>query len=208
MKKLLFLFDLDSTVTTKEILPTISQKLGKEEEMRDLTEKTMLGEIPFKQSFLERIEILKDIPVSEVQDLIEKIPVNEKLVKFMNDNKDRCFIVTGNLDVWIKKLIKKIGMENNCYCSNALVLNDRIVDVPKVIDKSLVVDEINSDFVAVGDGNNDAEMISKAKIGIGFGGVRTIAPAVLECASHAVYTEDKLVDFLETILAKEEKYDK
>ena len=51
-------------------------------------------------------------------------------------------------------------------------------------------------FVAVGDGNNDAEMIEAAEVGIGYGGVRPVAPSVLECATHVVYQEDKLVDFL------------
>ena len=55
-------------------------------------------------------------------------------------------------------------------------------------------------FVAVGDGNNDAEMIEAAEIGIGYGGVHDIAPAVLASASHVIYQEDKLVEFLERLV--------
>lgn len=55
-------------------------------------------------------------------------------------------------------------------------------------------------FVAIGDGNNDAEMIEAAEVGIGYGGVREIAPAVLACATHAIYEEEKLVEFLERLL--------
>lgn len=39
-------------------------------------------------------------------------------------------------------------------------------------------------------------MIAAAEIGIGFGGVRDIAPAVLKSATHAAYSEDKLCQFL------------
>lgn len=46
MSEYIFLFDLDSTISKKEILPTISQTIGKEKEMRELTEATMRGEIP------------------------------------------------------------------------------------------------------------------------------------------------------------------
>ena len=35
---------------------------------------------------------------------------------------------------------------------------------------------------------------------IGFGGVREIAPAVLNNATHAVYTEEKLCQFLRRLL--------
>lgn len=34
-----YIFDLDSTITTQEILPTISKVIGRYDEMRDLTEK-------------------------------------------------------------------------------------------------------------------------------------------------------------------------
>lgn len=55
MTEYIFLFDLDSTITAKEILPEISQIVGKEQEMRDMTESAMKGIIPFKKSFLNRI---------------------------------------------------------------------------------------------------------------------------------------------------------
>jgi phosphoserine phosphatase len=118
----------------------------------------------------------------------------------MRDNSQRCLIVTGNLDVWISGLMERIGMSNNVYCSKGIVRNDRLVDVVSVIDKSASVAQLTKDYVAVGDGSNDAQMISTAKVGIGFGGVRPIAPSVLEVATHAIYEEKKLCQFLERLL--------
>lgn len=200
MSKYVFLFDLDSTVTRQEILPTISKKLGIFEKMSALTESTMKGEIPFKQSFMQRVELLKNIPVSEVCRMVEEIQLNTRLVDFIKKNSERCYIVTGNLDVWIEGLVKKLEMEKNTFCSKALVKNDYIQDVFSIVDKNAVVSQMVLPFVAVGDGNNDAEMIEAADIGIGYGGVRDIAPSVLDCASHAIYDERKLVEFLERLL--------
>lgn len=200
MSRYIFLFDLDSTVTSEEILPTISKELGIYEKMCSLTESTMRGEIPFKQSFLQRVDLLKEIPVSRVSRMISEIRVNERLVDFIRRNHERCYIVTGNLDVWIEELIKKLAMEHNTFCSKASVKEDYIQDVISVVDKNAVISQMVLPFVAVGDGNNDAEMIEAAEIGIGYGGVRNIAPAVLNCASHAIYDEKKLVDFLEKLL--------
>lgn len=200
MSRYIFLFDLDSTITRQEILPTISKETGVYERMCALTESTMCGEIPFKQSFLQRVELLKDIPVSRIDSIVNEIELNEPLVEFIKKNSERCHIVTGNLDIWIDSLVKKIGMEKQVFSSKALTKDDRLQDVFSVVDKNAVISQMVLPFVAVGDGNNDAEMIEAAEIGIGYGGVREIAPAVLECASHAIYSEDKLVDFLERLL--------
>lgn len=200
MSRYIFLFDLDSTVTRQEILPTIAKKVGISERMSSLTESTMRGEIPFKQSFLQRVDLLKDIPVSEVRQMVSEIQLNELLVDFIKKYQDRCYIVTGNLDVWIEDLVGKFGMERNTFCSKALVKDDFIQDVFSIVDKNAVISQMVLPFVAVGDGNNDAEMIEAADIGIGYGGVRNIAPSVLACASHAVYNEEKLVDFLNRLV--------
>ncbi|MCX4353381.1 MAG: HAD-IB family phosphatase [Lachnospiraceae bacterium] len=196
MSRYIFLFDLDSTITRQEILPTIAREVGVYEQMSKLTESSMRGEIPFKQSFLQRVELLKQVPVSQVQDIVAHIDLNERLVDFIKEYKNRSYIVTGNLDVWIDRLIEKLGMEKNVFCSKALLEGDYVQDVFNIVDKDAVIRQMLLPYVAVGDGNNDAEMIEAAEVGIGYGGVRPVAPSVLECATHVAYQEDKLVDFL------------
>lgn len=196
MSRYIFLFDLDSTITKQEILPTIAREVGVYEQMSKLTESSMRGEIPFKQSFLQRVELLKQVPVSQVQDIVAHIDLNERLVDFIKEYKNRSYIVTGNLDVWIDRLIEKLGMEKNVFCSKALLEGDYVQDVFNIVDKDAVIRQMLLPYVAVGDGNNDAEMIEAAEVGIGYGGVRPVAPSVLECATHVAYQEDKLVDFL------------
>lgn len=200
MSRYIFLFDLDSTITRQEILPTIAKKAGVYEQMCALTESSMRGEVPFKQSFLQRVELLKGIPVSEVQDIVANIELNEKLVEFIHTYQNRSYIVTGNLDVWIEGLMAKLGMEKNVFCSKAVQSGNYVQDVFNIVDKDAVIRQMILPFVAVGDGNNDAEMIEAAEIGIGYGGVRPVAPSVLECATHVVYQEDKLVDFLNKLV--------
>ncbi len=199
MSKFIFLFDLDSTITRQEILPSIAREIGMQDEMSSLTECTMKGEIPFKKNFLQRVDLLKKLPICDVQNIVANIDLNHKLVEFIQRNKERSYIVTGNLDVWIELLLKKLGMENNVFCSKALASNGYIQDVLSIIDKGIITSQMLLPFVAVGDGNNDAEMIDAAEVGIGYGAVRPIAPAVLECATHVVYHEDKLVDLLEKL---------
>ena len=91
-------------------------------------------------------------------------------------------------------------MQKNVFCSKAIQYGDYVQDVFNIVDKNAVIKQMVLPFVAVGDGNNDAEMIDAAEVGIGYGGVRPIAPSVLECATHVVYQEDKLVDLLNKLV--------
>ncbi len=195
-EQLIFLFDLDSTITRLEILPEISKLVGAEEEMRRLTEETMAGVIPFKYSFLKRVEMLKNIDTNVVAEKIAEFPVNEKVVEFIKAHKDRCYVVTGNLDVWINGLMIRIGMENHCICSRTHTVNNRLQRVVSVMDKGREVEQFVQPFVAIGDGDNDAEMARLSKIAIGYGGVRNIATALLANIDYAFHNEEKLAEFL------------
>ena len=203
--KTIFLFDLDSTVTKAEILPTIAESIGKGGEMRELTEKTMMGDLPFQESFSSRVKLLSRIPVAEVSEMVAGIPVSEEIVTFLKEHTNNCFIVTSNLDVWIDGLMKKIGMKNNCYCSEAIVENGEIRGIKKILAKESVQDKLTAraKIVAVGDGSNDFEMIRKADIGISYGGVRNIAPSLVEVSDYSFYDEKKLCSFLRRIEEEE-----
>ena len=200
MSDYIFLFDLDSTISKKEILPTISELIGKQKEMRELTEATMRGEIPFKSSFLRRVAILSCVDVSEVNRIVSDIPLNDNIVNFIRENKERCYLLTGNLDIWISGLMEKIGMENHYYCSKADVVNDRISSVVSVVDKELMARQFVQPMVVIGDGDNDSGMAKYADVAIGFGGVRNVAKSLLQNIDYAFYEDKRCADFLKTLL--------
>lgn len=200
MSDYIFLFDMDSTITKKEVLPEISRRIGKLEEMRKLTEATMRGEIPFRSSFLQRVKILSNISVNEVNYIVTNIELNPEIARFIIENHDRCYIVTGNLDIWISGLMKKLNMEKHCYCSKADVKNDKIFKIISVVDKELMVKQFVQPIVSIGDGDNDAGMARIADIAVAFGGVRDIAPSLLRNADFAFFDDKKCADFLRKLL--------
>lgn len=195
-KDYIFLFDLDSTITKAEILPTIAKMVQKEEEIRRMTEDTMQGIIPFRQSFLSRVGILRDIEVATANQIVSEIPLNEGIVRFLKENRERCYVVTGNLDVWISGLIRQIGMEGHCFCSRAITIDGHIDKVVSVLDKRRTVEQFVQPLVAVGDGDNDTDMVLLADIGIGYGGVRPIAPSLMDNIDYAFYDDEELYRFL------------
>ena len=200
MSEYIFLFDLDSTITCKEILPTIAEKVNRQKEMRELTEATMNGEIPFKSSFLKRVEILSVMNVSETRAMVAEIPLNENIAQFIRENRDRCYVVTGNLDIWINDLMRKLGLNDHVYCSRANYENDKITQVVSVIDKELTAKQFVQPLVVIGDGDNDSGMAQVANISVGFGGIRDIAPSLIQNIDYAFYDDNRCADFLRTLL--------
>lgn len=200
MNKFLFLFDLDSIVLQQEIFSVVAKEYGMEEKMNSLNEKYLRGELPFNQSFLQQMELFKKFSINDVRELIETISLNEPLAEFIKKNREKCFVLTKNPDVWIEGIVSNLGMSQNTFCTKTVVEDGYIKDIVSVVDKNAVLKDMGHSFVAVGVETHDAEMLESAEIGIGYGGVREISKAVLACASHAVYDGDKLVEFLEKLV--------
>ena len=132
--------------------------------------------------------------------MITEIPLNENIAQFIRENHERCYVVTGNLDVWIKDLMKKIEVEGHVYCSRANVKDDRITQVVSVIDKELTAKQFVQPLIVVGDGDNDSGMAQVADISVGFGEIRDIAPSLIQNIDYAFYDDKRCAEFLRTLL--------
>ncbi len=195
-----FLFDLDSTITKCEILPEIARQIGKYDEMRHLTETAMRGNLPFESSFSGRVKMLKDVSVTAARRTASEVPLNEGIADFIRRNSERCYVATGNLDIWIYDLMEKLNMLAHCFCSEAEIVNDRVIGIRRINDKAAVARGLPRPLVVIGDGDNDLGMTNVADIVIGFGGARPIAPALLQRADHVFYDDRACADFLWTLL--------
>ena len=70
-----FIFDLDGTITKEETLPVIAKYFSIEEEVEELTKQTVMGHVPFVESFIQRVSILGKLPIDEI-DALGKSRVN------------------------------------------------------------------------------------------------------------------------------------
>lgn len=192
----MFLFDLDSTLSKVEILPFIAKEIGMEHEMARMTELCMAGKISFRDSFLQRVNLLKKVRVSRIRQLVAQIALNDRMVDFIMEYQNRCYIVTGNLDVWIGELMEQIKMSNRYFSSRAHVEEDYLSHVVTVADKGLIARQFVSPFVAIGDGDNDVGMCKLANISVAYGGVRKISPVLASIVNRSFFNEQECVNFL------------
>ena len=189
-----FLFDLDGTVTTEELLPRIARAIGVQAAIEELTQRTIAGEIPFEHSLRHRVEILNVAPISEVRKIVAGVGLNEHIVSFIRKHSDRCRIITGNIDAWLKDLVENLGVP--VYSSSVSVVHDRIFEITHIMDKGEAVKQFSGKLCAIGEGHNDFGMIAAADIGIAYGGVHRPASTLLEVATHVIYDGGTLCRFL------------
>ena len=193
-----FCFDLDGTVTSREILPLIAAEIGLYEEMRALTDATIKGILPFESSFRLRCRILADVPISRVRSIIAETPQFANITAFIKARPQNCYVVTGNLDVWVEALIARLGV--TAFTSRANFEGDRLISVEHVLNKGEAVEVVRQShhrIVAIGDGMGDIPMFEQADVRIAFGGLHPPVEALVECADMVCLSEASLLRVLE-----------
>ncbi len=200
----MFLFDLDGTITKQETLPIIAKEFNLEAKINELTSATIQGNIPFIESFIQRVNILKDLPITQIDELLENIPLFKNIVEFIEKNNENCIIITGNLDVWVKSLLKRI----NCkyYSSSANTSNNNVETISEILKKEDIVKNYQLEgykVVVIGDGNNDLEAMRLSDISIACGLIHHPANSLLTIVDYVVYDEAPLVRLLTQINAQQ-----
>ena len=188
-----FLFDLDGTVTAAETLPIISQHFNCAEQIAELTARTVQGNVPFIESFIRRVNILGEYSVSETSDLLSNVPLYPLVAQFIEQHKEDCIIVTGNLTCWCEGLFKKIGCK--CYGSEAEVVDDKVIKLKTILRKEQIVDQykaLGETVVFIGDGNNDLEAMRHANISIAAGLTHNPAQSLMSICDYVIYNEKAL----------------
>jgi HAD superfamily phosphoserine phosphatase-like hydrolase len=199
--KIRFIFDLDGTLTSEEILPCIARHFQMEEEISPLIEETLRGVIPYTESFIRRVFLLKKLPVDEVSALLAERPLFERLAEFIQKHPEICTVITGNLDVWVKGLISRISP--SFYCSEAEMSENHVTKLVHIIKKENLVERFQNEgdrVVFIGDRTNDTEAMRLADVSIASGLVHAPSQSVLSVADYLIFDEETLCRQLNLLL--------
>ena len=179
----LICFDMDSTLIQTECIDELAKRAGVGEQVAEITARAMRGEIDFKESFTERVALLKGLDSSVMQDIAEHLPITEGADRLMTVLK-RCgykiAILSGGFTYFGEYLQRRYGIDyvydNELEIGEDGKLTGRfkgeIVDghrKAELLKLIAQVEKVNlAQTIAVGDGANDLPMISDAGLGIAF----------------------------------------
>ena len=178
----LICFDMDSTLIRTEVIDELADRAGVGAEVRDITERAMRGEIDFRESFTERVALLKGLDVNVMEDIAINLPITEGLDRMMTILKRvgyKTAILSGGFTYFGNYLRSRFGFDY-VYANELEVENGKLTGryTGEIVDGKrkaellrLLCQFENIDIqqsVAVGDGANDLQMLSTAGLGIAF----------------------------------------
>jgi phosphoserine phosphatase len=194
----LICFDMDSTLIRTEVIDELADRAGVGEQVREITERAMRGEIDFCESFKQRVALLKGLDVSVMEDIAVNLPITEGVDRMMTILKRvgyKTAILSGGFTYFGNYLKSRFGFDY--VYANELEVEDgkltgrytgEVVDGKRKAELLRLLCQFeNIDIqqsVAVGDGANDLAMLNIAGLGIAF----HAKPKVRETASQSIST--------------------
>lgn len=195
----LVIFDLDNVIMDGEAIDEIGKIGNVKDQIAEITEKAMQGEVDFETSIKERVKLLKGVSVDEIKELRNQIPLMdgaEETIKTLKDDGYKVIIISGSFDIIAEPLKEKLGVDDifvNSLTEEDGKLTGEVTGDLVTKSKLDVLNDYIKDkdiklenCVAIGDGANDISILEAVNLGIAF----NAKPSVKEIADVVVDDKD------------------
>ena len=182
-RKKLLLADMDSTMIGQECIDELADFAGLKTHVAAITERAMRGEIEFEPALRERVALLKDLPVTVVDEVLKSritpTPGAVELVRTMRAHGAYTCLVSGGFTLFTKRVAELIGFQEN-RANELLTENGKLTGLvaepilgreaklATLMDLLESFDLDDLDTMVVGDGANDLAMIERAGVGVAY----------------------------------------
>jgi phosphoserine phosphatase len=191
-------FDMDSTLIDAEVIDELAKEAGVGEQVSNITEAAMRGDIDFNESFKQRMALLKGLDESVLEKVAQRLRLNdgaEKLVYYLNKLGYKTAILSGGFDYFGRYLQNKLNIDY-VYANQLDIVDGKVTGevVGTVVNgerKAELLRELAhregislEQVIAVGDGANDLPMLSIAGLGIAFRAKPLVKESAKQSISH------------------------
>jgi len=194
----LAVFDMDSTLIEAEVIDELAKAAGVGDQVSEITERAMAGELDFRESFKERLALLKGLDVSVLDSIGASLRLTEGAETLFAELKRlgyKTAILSGGFTYFAKQLQAKLGIDY-VFANELEVVDGKVtgVAVEPIVDAQRKADLLKElahkeglrleQTIAVGDGANDLPMLAIAGLGVAF----RAKPLVKQSAKQAIST--------------------
>lgn len=180
--KRLVVMDMDSTLIRIEVIDELARAHGVYEEVAAITASAMQGNMPYEQSLLERVALLRGMPLEAVMRVAGDPPLTEgapELLAALRALGLKTAVISGGFSFAADALKARFGLDY-AYSNQLEVRDGRLTGrvLEPIVGPQRKADLLDAlaqregipleQTVAVGDGANDLLMIEKAGLGIAF----------------------------------------
>ena len=196
-RKKLLLADMDSTMIHQECIDELGVEAGVGDKIKEITIRSMRGEIDFEGALKERVALLEGLDKTVIENLIrERITFMEgggTLLATVKYHGTYTALVSGGFTAFTAHVARSLGFDEH-HANTLLIERGKLtgnVALP-ILGKQAKVEALNricsdrqlsaADVLAVGDGANDIPMLVAAGMGVAL----HAKPAVQEQARFVI----------------------
>ena len=156
--QLLVIFDVEGVLYDAEYLPILAEKIGKENEIWEITKKGIQGIIDWEEGLRTRIDALKGIDYETCQEVASELPIMtgaKEACKVLKAAGWKLMAVSGGFTIMTDRLKKELELDY--IFSNELIFKDGKLDGVKI---NVDSDKAKSAKIKIAEWNEDKENIS------------------------------------------------
>jgi phosphoserine phosphatase len=173
---------MDSTLIQGEATDELANSAGVGDQVTKITEAGMQGKMNFKESFTQRVALLKGVDENILAAVAQNLVLTEGAERVIGKLKQLGYkigLISGGIEYFGKYLQKKLGLDYifaNCLEIDEGKITGKIkggiIDGRKKAEILRTIARVENislqQTIAVGDGANDLPMISIAGLGVAF----------------------------------------
>lgn len=175
-------FDMDSTLIEQEVIVELAKHANIGDQVSEITESAMRGEIDFDTSFSERVALLEGLSTDALDEIQQQLTLSagaRTLIATLKSLGYHTVLVSGGFTYFAERIAQELGIDE--VHANDLDIEEGIVtgnvNLPIVNGErkatlvQQVADRMNitpAQVICVGDGANDLPMMALADLGVAY----------------------------------------